>query len=572
MHSGTFAGTDLRQVEELLSTSYAPTRIISADDRPRLRLTRAAAGGVSVDQLELTADLAYEVEPVGRLFLCDVESGGFDDHLVHGWRKSEAFGPGDLFSFAPPVEPASGRLRHVRATVTLLAPVHFSRLLGAGREVRLLSHRPVDTAAGARLRAAIHHVRDTVLAAPDVEDTPLVVSTACGYLVASVLRAFPSTAHAAPTPKDGGDAHVRTLQRAMAFIESNADKDISAADIAAAAHVTVRAVQLSFRRHAGTTPMEYLRRVRLDGARADLHAADPHDVTVTGIGARWGFGSGSTFAAHYRAAYGESPVETLRADGPPVRVWVDSRPRVPAEDVADVQADHFEELTRRLLRTSTVAEALRQVADAAKLVVSGADMVSVTVRAPDGTFHTPVRTGTAAGDLDQVQYRAGRGPCVDAARSDGPGYVASDDLGAETRWPEFAGAAVDHGFHAILSCELFPAQGRQRLSGALNVYSRHVNGLDHADRHAALLLATHGSLALAHARAAELADLRQAQFRRAVGSRDVIGQAKGILMHRQGITADEAFDLLRRTSQQLNVKLLDLAGTLTTRHAELDER
>ncbi|GHH39730.1 GAF and ANTAR domain-containing protein [Lentzea cavernae] len=234
-----------------------------------------------------------------------------------------------------------------------------------------------------------------------------------------------------------------------------------------------------------------------------------------------------------------------------------------------VEVDHFEELTRRLLHTSTVAEALQQVVDAAGIVVSGADMVSVTVRTPDGVFHTPVQTDEVAVELDQVQYRSGRGPCVDAARPDSPGYVESGDLPAETRWPDFASAAARYGFRSILSSELFPAKGPERLSGALNIYSRRADGLAPVDRHTALLLATHGSLALAHARATELADLRQAQFRQAVNSRDVIGQAKGILMNRQGITADEAFDLLRRTSQQLNVKLFDLASTITVRHTEL---
>ena len=87
---------------------------------------------------------------------------------------------------------------------------------------------------------------------------------------------------------------------------------------------------------------------------------------------------------------------------------------------------------------------------------------------------------------------------------------------------------------------------------------------------AVLLLATHASLALAHARTAELAGLRQAQLHRAIDTHDIIGQAKGILMNRQGITAEEAFDLLSEASQHLNVGLLDLATDLATRHNELD--
>ncbi|GAA2659365.1 MULTISPECIES: ANTAR domain-containing protein [Actinosynnema] len=237
--------------------------------------------------------------------------------------------------------------------------------------------------------------------------------------------------------------------------------------------------------------------------------------------------------------------------------------RTPNTGDADAEGG-FEALTRRLLSAPTVQGTLEQVTDAAVHLVSGADLASVTLRDRDGRFSTPVRTHPVAVALDEVQYRAKSGPCLDAAVPDGPGFAASDDLATERRWPEFSRAAHHEGYRAITSTELLPTPG-QGISGALNIYSRAAHGLSDADRHTALLLATHASLALAHARVAELADLA-----RAVDSRDVIGQAKGILMTRRGIGADEAFALLRRTSQELNVKLVDLARTLVTRHDEID--
>ncbi|WP_197522909.1 ANTAR domain-containing protein [Actinokineospora pegani] len=219
-------------------------------------------------------------------------------------------------------------------------------------------------------------------------------------------------------------------------------------------------------------------------------------------------------------------------------------------------------LTRSLLQVTTVHDVLRQVVDAAALAIPGAATVSVNLRHPDGAFRTPLGTAGIAADLDQVQYRSGRGPCADSAKDDGPAFAASADLRDEPRWPEFAAAAVAAGYHSVLSTALLPAAGPGRLTGALNVYATRPHGLTTWDRHAALLLATHASLALAQVRQAELADLRDAQLRRAIDSRDVIGQAKGILMNRQGISADEAFTVLRRTSQDLNVKLVDLATTL----------
>jgi transcriptional regulator GlxA family with amidase domain len=88
--------------------------------------------------------------------------------------------------------------------------------------------------------------------------------------------------------------------------------DTAIADIAANAHVTIRAVQLAFRRHLDTTPMAYLRRVRLDHAHHDLSAAGPEDKTVAAVAHRWGFTSSSRFAAYYRQAFGVHPSQTLR--------------------------------------------------------------------------------------------------------------------------------------------------------------------------------------------------------------------------------------------------------------------
>lgn len=233
-------------------------------------------------------------------------------------------------------------------------------------------------------------------------------------------------------------------------------------------------------------------------------------------------------------------------------------------------AREFAQLTRALLDASTVAEVLEQVVQAAHRVVPAADLVSITLRSPDGVFHTPVATEPIAMELDQLQYETGEGPCVNAACQSGPAHARSDDLAAEPAWPKFGPAAVERGFAAVLSTALFPHAQFQRLSGALNIYARRAHALDTSARDVALLLATHASLALIGTQAVAHTQLQAEHLRKAIDSRDVIGQAKGILMDRRGINADEAFDLLRHTSQGLNVKLAELAETLATRHRELD--
>jgi transcriptional regulator GlxA family with amidase domain len=105
----------------------------------------------------------------------------------------------------------------------------------------------------------------------------------------------------------------QTLRRAIAFIHDNAHRDIALTDIAAVIGVTPRSVQYTFRPHLGTTPLEYLRRVRLHSAHRDLQAADPAVDTVMEIAGRWRFGHPGRFSMAYKEAFGAPPSLTLRA-------------------------------------------------------------------------------------------------------------------------------------------------------------------------------------------------------------------------------------------------------------------
>ena len=110
-------------------------------------------------------------------------------------------------------------------------------------------------------------------------------------------------------------AQPQTLRRAIAFIHANAHRNIGISDIAAAVSVTPRSVQYTFRRHLDTSPLEYLRRVRLDRAHRDLQAADPAVDTVIAIAGRWQFGHPGRFSIAYKEAFGTPPSRTLRGVG-----------------------------------------------------------------------------------------------------------------------------------------------------------------------------------------------------------------------------------------------------------------
>ena len=158
-------------------------------------------------------------------------------------------------------------------------------------------------------RRTLSYVGD-ILAEPESARSPLVLGAAGRMLAASAIAAFtvePETVAADESPTRA------TVRRAIDFLEANPDLDLGIVDIARAAHVSVRTLQVAFRRHLDTTPMTYLRGVRLDRIRAELSAADPvGGSTVTQIAARWGIADLGRLSGHYRRMYGESPSETLR--------------------------------------------------------------------------------------------------------------------------------------------------------------------------------------------------------------------------------------------------------------------
>ncbi|MEU3294310.1 AraC family transcriptional regulator [Streptomyces longwoodensis] len=315
MQTLTFDSDDLDLTEDFLSRAYARMRIGGSPAGSRAHVRRSATPSLSVDELALDFDMSYAVTPLGRICLCVVHDGTIEDHVYPGVHES--FGPGDVVSFVPPDQAYAGVVRAARYNITMLDPALLDQVAMAAPAahagpVRLTGHRPHSPAAADRLRGAIAYLRDHVLADPDLADQPLVASTAAQHLAATVLATFPNTALTDPTGSDRADAHPAALRRALTYIDDHADEPVTVAEIAAAAHITVRALQYAFRRHLDTTPLAHLRRVRLAHAHHELLAADPSDgTTVTQVAVRWGFAHPGRFAALYRAAYGRSPHRTL---------------------------------------------------------------------------------------------------------------------------------------------------------------------------------------------------------------------------------------------------------------------
>jgi GAF domain-containing protein len=199
-------------------------------------------------------------------------------------------------------------------------------------------------------------------------------------------------------------------------------------------------------------------------------------------------------------------------------------------------------------------ETLRRVAFIACQSPIGADNAGVTLQRGDAAA-TAAFHGDAALPLDQAQYEADDGPCLTAFRT-GEVVRVERIADAGARWPKFVAAAAEAGIVSSLS---LPLVLKSEIVGALNLYaSQHLSFTD-TSVHLARLFAEQAALAVTNAEIYWKTYTLTQNLTLALENRERIGQANGILATRLGITMDEAFDQLRRASQNLNIKLRDIA-------------
>jgi GAF domain-containing protein len=199
---------------------------------------------------------------------------------------------------------------------------------------------------------------------------------------------------------------------------------------------------------------------------------------------------------------------------------------------------------------------LQTVADLAKTVMPGNPEASITLLVNDKAT-TAVFTGQLALDCDESQYGRGYGPCLHAASTGELIEIA--DAQADTRWRDYLDRAVERGALGSLSVPLPVSEG---VAGALNIYARKPNAFDEDSRSAATRFAPYAAVAVSNMRAYQDARDMADNLQAALESRAVIDQAKGILMERYKLTADQAFQLLAGASMQTNTKLRTVAEDL----------
>jgi GAF domain-containing protein len=218
--------------------------------------------------------------------------------------------------------------------------------------------------------------------------------------------------------------------------------------------------------------------------------------------------------------------------------------------------DAFGRLGRIKLAETDLAGVLDEVAQLAKNTIPGADEVSVTL-IDKRKARTAAYTGRLALDLDELQYDTGHGPCLDA--SDSATIMSLPDMVTEDRWPDWAARAAQVGALSSLSIGL---PMHEQITGALNIYASEPRAFDDDAVLLGQTFAGYAAVALTNAHLYDAQTNLAQQMQAAMRSRAVIEQAKGILMGSRHCTADEAFAILTRLSQDTNRKLRDVATAL----------
>jgi GAF domain-containing protein len=216
----------------------------------------------------------------------------------------------------------------------------------------------------------------------------------------------------------------------------------------------------------------------------------------------------------------------------------------------------LEQLGSLALREHSMETLLQRVVDLTTVVMPRPTEASILIMA-GGKPRTAVFTGQLALDCDEIQFGRGEGPCLNAASTGELTEVP--DTRTEPRWRDYMQRVTERGVRSSLSV---PLPVSETMSGALNIYAREVNAFDEEARSAATQFAPFASVAVENMEAYQDARTMADNLQTALESRAVIDQAKGILMERFRLTADQAFDVLARRSMQQNTKLRAIAQEL----------
>lgn len=299
-----FRTVEPEAVRQFFAGAYTPGWHVGGLTRPSaVTHRRCVADSMAVDEVIIQGRLDVEIPPADTVVVIQPRAG------------SLAVTGGPFPNVDCPLLIAHGMSCALRVNgarfdvVTIAADALHKAATETSQQVRFLNWRPRSPGALRAWHRALDYVTAT-LAAPDTAAQPLIVAALAPVLAGALLECYPASV--TDRQPAGDSALPETLKDAVAFIHRNAGGDISINDVAAAVHLTPRAVQYLFRRQLDTTPTEYMRRVRLHLAHQELITGGRSNATVTEVAQRWGFAHTGRFAVLYRQTYGQSPHATLK--------------------------------------------------------------------------------------------------------------------------------------------------------------------------------------------------------------------------------------------------------------------
>ena len=227
-----------------------------------------------------------------------------------------------------------------------------------------------------------------------------------------------------------------------------------------------------------------------------------------------------------------------------------TRPPLSAADLLELYAI----LGRDVADHEDAHGALEAITSVAVQAIPGAQLASIT-RVSGQQYTTAAPTDPQASVADSLQYAGNSGPCLDALNLNT--LIITGNTRADPRWPEWGPTVADSvGLNSVLAVRLVVEE--DEMLAALNLYSRDYDAFTQDSLTTAILLATHGALAITRVIARE----RTTSLTKAVTTNREIGMAMGVLMATHKITEDQAFDLLRIASQETHRKVRDIARTV----------
>lgn len=215
-------------------------------------------------------------------------------------------------------------------------------------------------------------------------------------------------------------------------------------------------------------------------------------------------------------------------------------------DLADALAQAARDINTR----QSLPDVLQRLVETAQNALPGVDHVGISITHRDGRVETLAATDPLVLALDELQYELNEGPCLSAIREHD--IVVVNLAEQDPRWPRFMERATELGLRSQMGLRLF---SEDETLGGLNLYSTQSDTIDPDVVSVAMMFASHIALALGKARL-------EGNLSAGLQSRQLIGQATGIVMERYGLDQDRAFQYLTRVSQNSNIKLRDVAAEL----------